>query len=164
MQASIESFSPITEVGDPDFQNYTVNLGLDQSSTKIWSILYRKQNVAEGGSLNAVSLQTLSEIERLENNWDEQGAVAPNKSVIQWCNGLIVFLEAIGQKVFSIAPGPDGEIMLDLRNGSRSLEILIYGDRMKYVKFSPSEKPVQGIFTPDLLNSELIAWVNMDEK
>ncbi len=165
MKASIESFSPIAEVGDSDsFQNYTVNLGLDQSSNQVWSILYRQQNVAEGGSLNAVIFRTLSEIVGLEDNWDEQGALAPNNSVIQKSKGLIVFLEAIGQKIFSIAPGPEGEIMIDLRNGSRSLEILIYPDRMKYVKFSASEKPTQGIFSPDLLLSELIAWVNMEEQ
>jgi hypothetical protein len=53
--------------------------------------------------------------------------------------------------------------MLNFRNGDRSMEILIYPDKMKYVKFPTKGTPSQGVFTPDMLFTDLIAWLNAEQ-
>ncbi len=96
----------------------------------------------------------------LEYNWDENGAIPPCSEVIQVAKGILHSMNAVGQEIYNVAPGPKGEIMLDLRSGNKSLEVIIYPDNMKFVKFSTSEPPAQGSFTPGLLFTDLIAWLN----
>ncbi|MCG2612795.1 hypothetical protein LZZ85_00830 [Terrimonas sp. NA20] len=106
------------------------------------------------------NLRAIENMAALDDNWDEDDAIAPCSEVIQLAKGIVHSLNAAGQGIYNAVPGPNGEIMLDLRSGNKSLEIIIYPDKMKFVKFSPSEPPAQGYFTPSLLFTDLIAWLN----
>jgi hypothetical protein len=72
---------------------------------------------------------------------------------------LLKLLQSFGQKAFHVAPGPRGEIMIDLRNKDKSIELLFYGDKAKFVMFSDSSDPKQGTFELNML-PELIKWLN----
>ncbi len=106
------------------------------------------------------NITVIENMAALEDNWDEDGAIAPGSEVIQLAKGIAHSMNAVGQDIYNAAPGPKGEIMLDLRSGNKSLELIIYPDKMKFVKFSQSEPPAQGSFTPGLLFTDLIAWLN----
>ncbi|MBO9660943.1 MAG: hypothetical protein J7527_19125 [Chitinophagaceae bacterium] len=62
------------------------------------------------------------------DNWDEDGAIAPFSEVIQLAKGIVHSTNTAGQKIYSAAPGPKGEIILDLRSGNKSLELIISGE------------------------------------
>ncbi|MGV3767287.1 MAG: hypothetical protein ACO1NW_14230 [Chitinophagaceae bacterium] len=163
MQVLINSFSPTAEGKTDHFQTLT-NYNLNQVGGHSWSITLRSNDCNEGETLNGRILETLKEISSLSDNWDEEGSLAPTQNVVQIVSGLIYSMNAIGQEIYNIAPGPNREIMLDLRNGTRSLEVLIYPSKMRFVKFSASEVPIQGEFSPNLYFTELIAWLNSNEQ
>lgn len=106
-------------------------------------------------------VKLLEEYKLLENNWDQDGAIAPIDEVLNKSLFLTKTLEKRGQSIFHAAPGPNGEIMLDIRNGknTRSLEIIFYEDRAVAVLFPPEGSPSQRPFEfPQL--PELLQWLN----
>lgn len=156
MQASINSFSPTAEL-PMIFKTYTAN----QLPEHLRSITIRNSDVNVLNVLNEKILETLKSIELLKDNWDEDGAKTPLPESIQMAKGIIYFLSAIGQGIYNIAPGPKGEILIDLRNNTKSLEILIYTDmKMLFVQFDEKGQAIQDKFSPELLHTHLIAWLN----
>lgn len=89
--------------------------------------------------------------ELLHDNWDGDGAKAPGIEVIQRAMLFLQIIQQNGQEVFNIAPGPLGEIMIDSRRNGKSVEILVYPDKNKYVFFPLHERPEQGEFQQDEL-------------
>lgn len=112
-------------------------------------------------SLNLRIKLLLNEFYNLKNDWDECGAVAPEKQTIGKAKYMTSLLEKHGQSIYHTAPGPNGEIMLDIRNGynTRSLEIIFYADRAVSVLFPKDGKPTQHEF--DFKNlPNLLQWLN----
>lgn len=114
--------------------------------------------------LNHRIRKLLDEYSELEDNWDEDGAARPNQNSIQKAKFLTSLLEKHGQSIFHTAPGPNGEIMLDIRNSrkTKSLEIILYSNRSVVVYFPEAAPPVQNDFQIDQL-SEHLKWVNSDK-
>jgi hypothetical protein len=109
--------------------------------------------------LNEREIKILDELEKLQDNWDGELAIAPTRMVIIRAKFIVKILQATGQKVFHVAPGPSGEILVDIRNGSKSIELLFYPDKTKFVTYSDIEKPQQGIFESNIL-PQLLSWLN----
>lgn len=111
--------------------------------------------------LNSRINKLLEEFSELQDNWDEDGAISPPKTVIKRAKYITSLLENHGQAIFHAAPGPNGEIMLELRNtyNSKSVELIFYHNRAYAVQFSADEKPIQSDFTVDNL-PELFNWLN----
>jgi|JI102314A1RNA_FD_contig_31_8352993_length_982_multi_4_in_0_out_0_2 hypothetical protein len=110
---------------------------------------------------NSKIFSLLDEIATLKDNWDNDGAKAPNLDTIQAIRGIIKLLSRMGQSIFHTAPGPSGEIMLDFRNKNKSLELIFYPNKRVYVTFSETENPKQGNFNNEIL-PELLSWLNKD--
>lgn len=103
----------------------------------------------------------LEEYSKLQNNWDEDDAIAPSDTVITKSKFITTLLENHGQSIFHSAPGPNGEIMLDIRNikGNRSIELIFYPTRSVLVTFSENEKPTQqNLEIADL--PKYLEWLN----
>ncbi|MBO9658914.1 MAG: hypothetical protein J7527_08810 [Chitinophagaceae bacterium] len=107
----------------------------------------------------ANSLKIIEEIRGLRDNWDGDSALAPYPGVIEAAKEMINFTTDAGHEASNIAPGPAGEIMLDFRCREKMLEIIIYPDKIKFVQFSSSEQPVQGLVSPDLSIEKLLGWL-----
>jgi hypothetical protein len=101
----------------------------------------------------------LKEFKNLKANWDEDGALPPSLLAIRQAEQLVRLLKISGQRVFHVAPGPHGEIMADLREKGKSVEILFYPDRAKFVQFPAVGNPVQGTFTDSQL-PEILKWLH----
>lgn len=115
--------------------------------------------ITDGDAMYNRHQSIISAMEALTDNWDGEGALAPDKSSLQIAKSITHMLWRYGQPVFHIAPGPVGEIMINLRNGDKSLELLFYPNHWKYVRFSPHEKPQQGRL--EFSNfSALLSWLN----
>lgn len=109
--------------------------------------------------INERIFRLLVEFKSLKENWDEDGALAPSPSAILQAENLIRLLQRAGEKVFHAAPGPNGEIMVDLRKNGKSVEILFYPTKARVVKFPIAGLPVQQDFHNDLL-PEILKWLH----
>jgi hypothetical protein len=141
--------------------NWDVSILKDVFSTNV-NISSFKDMFAKDAThdINENAIKALKNISLLEDNWDEEDAIAPSKEVIQRASGLISSLSPIGQEIYNIVPGFNGEIMIDIRNQNKSIEILFYPQKSKFVTFDRLNNTAsQGVFDdkalPDLLN-----WVN----
>ena len=114
-------------------------------------------------TLNSRILKLLEEFSLLTDNWDEDDALAPKLKVIDNAKYLTKLLEKHGQPIYHTAPGPNGEIMLDIRNEfyKRSLEVIIYQNRTVVVVFPEKGSPVQSDFDLTRL-PDLLSWLNKD--
>jgi hypothetical protein len=111
--------------------------------------------------LNSRINKLLEEFIELQDNWDEDDALSPSKIAIKRAKYITSLLENHGQAIYHTAPGPNGEIMLELRNSynSKSVELIFYNNREFALQFSPEEKPNQFDFNVDIL-PELLNWLN----
>jgi hypothetical protein len=112
--------------------------------------------------LNNRIFTLLQDYSILQDDWDGDDSLAPTENVTQDAFYLSLLMEKTGQRIFHTAPGPSGEIMLDLRNEEtqRSVEIIFYPKKSIFVTFSESDVPRQGIFSFELL-PELLEWLNL---
>jgi len=78
----------------------------------------------------------LQSFRQLKENWDGYNAAEPSEHAIRAAVRLVEDLDRAGQKVYFVAPGPNGEIVVEIRRGDRSLEVYIdeQGNR-EYVVF-----------------------------
>ncbi len=112
-------------------------------------------------NLNGRIMHLLNEYATLKDNWDEDGAKAPAVAAIRNAKAITSLLDKHGQPIFHTAPGPNGEIMLDIRskNKSKSIEIILYQERSVAVLF-----PEQGIASQQTFNTTdlpgLLNWLN----
>ncbi len=132
---------------------------MDSRPKNIWSILFEDFNIYTCSTNKLNTDVLLANIGNLKDNWDEEGAQAISKKVLNEATAIIYTMKIVHLDLYSIAPGPSGEIMLDYRVGKKSLEIILYPNKRKFVKFSQDEVPIQGEFN-DQIFPELIAWLN----
>lgn len=105
---------------------------------------------------NRQKLADIAAYRNLVDNWDEDDAIAPTHQTVVVALDIALLLIAEGQTIYHTSPGPTGEIMINLRNGDKSVEFLIYpGDRRKFVRIGSDEPPQQGSLTPDSLQGTL---------
>ncbi|MEP0711639.1 MAG: hypothetical protein ABJ333_10985 [Algoriphagus sp.] len=111
--------------------------------------------------LNNRIFKLLEEFSELEDNWDEDEANAPSKIALSNAHFVVQLLTSIGQPIFNTAPGPTGEIMLDIRDiaNSKSVELIFYPSRSVAVYFPENGRPFQRDFQADNL-PEVLRWLN----
>lgn len=129
---------------------------LDETPFSSLVVSYTSFNIT-----NHKILQLLTEFELLEENWDFDGAMKPSLKAIEIARYITQLLGKHGQHIFHAAPGPNGEIMLDIRNKnkSKSVEIILYDRRSVAVKFPEEGQPEQISFSPETLPN-LLHWLN----
>jgi hypothetical protein len=102
--------------------------------------------------INSGFLDVLESFRMLRQNWDSYGGDAPNNEVIDIAISFIKQLQLRNQPVYQVAPGPDGEIMVELRSGEKSIEFLFYRNRTKYVDFTNPDAPKQAPYSAESLS------------
>lgn len=158
MAVLIDSYSPVgpaTQI-HPEIANvrYTTESYRPSMSSIVISF-YDEVGV------NQRILNLLKAYAQLPDNWDEDDAIAPDQTAIKQAFFLTYVLEKHGQPIFHAAPGPNGEIMLDIRNRAKtkSLEIIFYPDRAISILFPEDRKPTQAAFDFEKL-PQLLQWLN----
>ena len=123
-------------------------------------VLVRSDKVFNVLSINQQKLSAIVAYNNLPDNWDEDDAIAPTQQTVSFALGIALLLTATGQPIYHTSPGPVGEIMINLRNGDKSAELLTYpNNRIKFVRIGPNEAPQQGPLTPETLR-ETLQWLN----
>ncbi len=114
--------------------------------------------------MNQTIISLLKDYGELEDNWDGEGAKKPNLFSLNQAIYLTEELTNLNQNIYHVAPGPNGEIMLNIRNenNSKSIEIIFYENISIQVLFSDNNKPIQDSFEFTKLNN-LLNWLNETE-
>ena len=154
MPALIDSYT-VTE--QPKIPSTIIKLYQFDIDTSTFSVIASPKR--EG--INSRIHRLLKEYSTLKDNWDEADSLAPDSAALQWARYLTSMLERHGQPIFHAAPGPNGEIMLDLRNHSanRTIEIIFYPNRSTIVFFPEDQPPSQEQLNLDHL-PKYLQWLN----
>ncbi|MDX2278001.1 MAG: hypothetical protein NW218_00370 [Saprospiraceae bacterium] len=122
------------------------------------SSIFQSSNY-ESYNINERALRLLKSFYSLHDNWDGDDALAPSIEVLRQSESLVRLLERTGQKVYHVAPGPNGEIMINLRENGKSAEILFYPNKKLFVLFPVEGHPQQGAYTQDSL-TQILEWLH----
>jgi len=155
MEALINSYTE-TETLKP--QVAKISFPIDFQPRRLNSIVVSARRKI---GINERILSLLNSYKKLNDNWDFDDALAPSQKVINESELITMTFQKIGQKIYHTAPGPNGEIMLDIRDSknSKSFEIIIYSDKINIVFIPEKEFPTQEIFEFSKLKNYL-NWLN----
>ncbi len=114
------------------------------------------------GEMTAEAMEVLSKINSylsLKSNWDSYGAVQPGTAAIENASTFVKALDRRRVPVYFTAPGPNGEILVELKNGDKSIELTFEADGTStYAKFVGDNCVEENSFR-DEEASELIQWL-----
>lgn len=104
-------------------------------------------------------ISKLMDMEIMEDNWDSYGAVAPQKSCIRKAIKFILSNAQYALPFYFTAPGVNGEVLVELKNNSRSAEIFFNPDNTtEILLFEKSECVFEGDVDKDF--STLMDFLN----
>ncbi|MCB9287419.1 MAG: hypothetical protein H6560_08890 [Lewinellaceae bacterium] len=93
--------------------------------------------------LSPDALKAISKVKtflHLTSNWDSYNAAPPSPNAVEQAISFIKQLDRFGIPVYFTAPGPNGEIVVELKNEEKSAEIYFYPDEpADYVLFIGEE-------------------------
>lgn len=95
--------------------------------------------------------------QRLENNWDSYGGIAPTKEIIEQAKDFVIKMDSYGCKIFFSAPGPNGEILVELKKDNRSVEVVFNDNKNVEVAFFENENCIEEINFLD--ENKIVAWL-----
>lgn len=103
----------------------------------------------------------LNQFKQLPDNWDGEDAIAPSKQALEHAFYYFNLLDNYKEEIYHAAPGPWGEIMLDVRDAKtqRGLELLFYEQKTVYVTIDKDGTLQQGTFSVQIL-PELLHWLH----
>lgn len=122
------------------------------------SMLLQKE--VESLSLDArLMINKIQSFGSLDNDWDGYGAVRPGVLAINAAISAVNTFDLLNQKVYFTAPGPSGDILLELKKGDKSIEFYYNGEVIEYASFHGDECESESTLRADGY-SQLIKWLN----
>ena len=117
---------------------------------------------AESISLNnKLQIQRVKDLAKLDSNWDGDNSLKINEVSIKNAISLIESLNDLSCEVYFTAPGPNSDILIQLKNNYKEIEFILYPNKSKFVLFSNNSLVEQGNLSfgelPNLIN-----WLNCD--
>jgi len=110
--------------------------------------------------VNQMEIARINEFLKLPAGWDSYNAMPVSLVAAEDSIAFIRQLDVYDIDVYQSSPGPNGEIMVQVKEGSREIEFLFYENRVKYVTYCNNEFNIQGTYTKELL-PELIEWLRV---
>lgn len=108
---------------------------------------------------NKMEARKIISFAKLEKNWDGYNAEEISQIVIENALAIVSVINEHDEDVYFTSPGPNGEIMIQLKNEEREVEFIIYPAKSKFVKFTSNTFVSQGSFSISML-PEIINWLN----
>lgn len=99
------------------------------NSIGIASTVFRKSEEIQTLSMKTRQvIKKLDSFRMLKHNWDSHGAVQPDNSTVEKVVSLVKQLDEDGVIPLFVAPGPNGEILLEFKAGDMEAELYINAD------------------------------------
>lgn len=71
---------------------------------------------------NRKAIELIRSFAHLKNNWDTYGANPPSPQAVEKAKYFVLWLSEYNLDVFFTCPSPDGDIVVELKNGDANLE------------------------------------------
>lgn len=105
-------------------------------------------------------LSKIKTFSQLRENWDSYGAEPPSKAALQNALSFVKTLDRQRLPVFFTAPGPNGEVLVELKTNHKSVEITFEPDESaSYAKFE-GVTCVEEDALDDRILLNLAAWLS----
>jgi len=105
-------------------------------------------------------LRRLDKFRRIPDDWDSCGAMASSEDAIQAGKRFVRALDRLRQHIDFTAPGPNGEVSVELKFGTKYMEFVFYpAGKWKYTAFEDKVLARQGNYDNTDLPS-LLRWLN----
>lgn len=105
-------------------------------------------------------LSRIRTFSQLKENWDSYGAEPPSKIALQNAFSFVKTIDRHPLPVFFAAPGPNGEILVESKEGDKSIEITFEANgNASYAKFEGIACIEEGALTDQVL-PDLAAWLH----
>lgn len=111
---------------------------------------------------NRLEIKNIKSFEELKDNWDSYNALPVSNVSIEKAIDFIVQVNNFGLDAYLTSPGPNGEVLVQLKNNEKEIEFIFYPEQDKYVSFSNINFVEQGWFDYDKL-PDIIKWIKEDE-
>lgn len=89
------------------------------SSTKMQAVQYFPELSPKAKDL----LRRIYKFKELSENWDDNGAVPPSDQIINNAAFFLTTADEFDLPIYFAAPGPNGEIVLEYKSGSKTAEV-----------------------------------------
>ena len=122
------------------------------------SILFKEKG--QLSLTNKLEIQKVKSFTELEENWDSYGAQKVSEEVTENSILLIEAIDFLDEDVYFTSPGPNGEIMIQLKNEDKEVELIVYESKTKFVTFENNEFKKQGDFEANIL-PKIIEWLHL---
>ncbi|MCE7926799.1 MAG: hypothetical protein DYG98_27490 [Haliscomenobacteraceae bacterium CHB4] len=96
-------------------------------------------------------LDRLEEFKSLRDNWDSYNAACPSETAIRQAEKMVRRLDREGMPFFFTAPGPNGEVVLELKRLHKAVEIYFHADAPSdFILFDGDQTVEEGLTEPNL--------------
>ena len=120
--------------------------------------------VRDANSISRANREEIANIKsfiHLSDNWDGYEAAPISRDAMEQAISFIHDINKYDIDVYLSSPGPNGEVMIQLKLGRKEIEFIFYSNKSRYVLFSNNEFQSQAVYTPGLL-PELVEWLVAD--
>ena len=127
------------------------------------SVNYQSTLIKEYGNLsytNRLEIQKVKSFSELGKNWDSYDAEEISSEVINKAIDLIKEIDTFEEEVYFSSPGPNGEVMVQIKKEEKEVELIVYQNKLKYVTFNKNNFEKQGEFSSKIL-AEIVEWLNI---
>lgn len=122
-------------------------------------MIFKSLNLSNSNLLEIANIKSFAQ---LTANWDGYDAATVNPVAIEKAVSFIHEINNFDIDVYLSSPGPNGEVMVQLKHNSREIECVFYEEKSKYVLFSSKGFESQGDYSPAVLH-DLVAWLSENE-
>lgn len=163
MRASNEILT-ITRGFDPDSYHTVAPIFKGKNRTgAMWAYATATVLVYTHNKLSPEATKAISQInsfKELGEDWDSYDAAKVSTDAIEDAIDFVKLLDRRGEEIYYIGPGSNGEVLLELKNGRKSIELIFYPNKKrKFAGFEGGEPKFQGSITMPVLTS-LLVWLN----
>jgi hypothetical protein len=88
-------------------------------------------------------IQKINSFSTLKDNWDSYGANKPNQEAIRNSIKIIKRLDLYNIKPYFTAPGPNGEVLVELKYSSKFVEIYFNSDNTNEIYFYNQDECIE---------------------
>lgn len=111
---------------------------------------------------NREEIANIKSFAQLTANWDGYGAAPVSPEAIEKAITFIREINNFDIDTYLSSPGPNGEVMVQLKLNKREIEGVFYDDKSKYVLFKDNSFESQGTYVPEIL-ADLVNWLTQNE-
>jgi len=112
---------------------------------------------------NRMEIANIKSFAQLNVNWDGYDAAPISPIAIEKAIHFIHEINKYDIDAYLSSPGPNGEVMVQLKTNNREIEFVFYEEKSKYVLFSSKGFESQGDYSPAILN-DLVTWLSENEE